>query len=347
MIKIGIIGLPNVGKSTLFSALTNQQVDISNYPFCTIDPNVGVVAVPDARLDSLARALNPDKVLPTTVEFVDIAGLVEGAHKGEGLGNRFLAHIREVDAVAEVLRSFSATNIAHPAGRIDPLADKETIALELAMADLETVNKQLTKAEREAKSGDREAARTLAVLGKIKNTLEQGQAVGKTGTGDDEQNFARRLNLLTAKPILYVINADEPKDPDVKLPTDGHYIPVNARLELEMSELSATERNELELESELDSLIRAVYGLLDIITFYTVQNKILQAWTIPRDTKTPAAAGRIHTDFESGFIRAEVIAAKRLVEAGSEQAARSRGWIRTEGRDCVVQDGDVCRFLHK
>jgi GTP-binding protein YchF len=344
-LSIGIVGLPNVGKSTLFYALTKKQVSISNYPFCTIDPNVGVVRVPDKRLDKLAQILIPNKVLPTTIEFVDIAGLVKGAHKGEGLGNQFLAQIREVDAIILILRSFGDANVAHVAGKVDPENDKETIHLELIMADLGVVKKRLTKVEKEAKSGDQETLKIKEVLKKIKTGLEQARPASRLRLSDEERLLISGINLLTMKPVLYVFNIDEISAKNIKLLKNDHYITVNVMTEKEVSELTGKELSELGLKPKLDELIAASYHLLDIITFFTVQNKILQAWIVKRNTKAPQAADKIHTDMKKGFIKVEVIAWDKLVELGSEQAAREKGLIRAEGKDYMIQDGDVCRFL--
>lgn len=344
-LSIGIVGLPNVGKSTLFYALTKKQVSISNYPFCTIDPNVGVVRVPDKRLDKLAQTLKPNKVLPTTIEFVDIAGLVKGAHKGEGLGNQFLGRIREVDAIILILRSFGDTKVAHVAGKVDPENDKETIHLELIMADLGVVKKRLAKVEKEAKSGDREILKVKEVLKKIKTGLEQAKPVSRLELKDEERLLVSEISLLTIKPILYVFNIDEISAKNIKLLKNDHYITVNAVTEKEVSELTSEERIELGLKSKLDELIAASYHLLDIISFFTVQNKILQTWIVKRNTKAPQAAGKIHTDMEKGFIKVEVIAWDKLVELGSDQVAREKGLIRAEGKDYIIQNGDICRFL--
>lgn len=344
-LSIGIVGLPNVGKSTLFQALTKKQVDISNYPFCTIDPNVGVVKVPDKRLEQLTAGLKPKEVLPTTIEFVDIAGLVKNAHQGEGLGNQFLGHIREVDAIALLLRDFKDANVSHVYAEVNPEEDKETIELELIMADLGTVTKRLEKLEKEAKSGDKEAEQKKAVVEKIKTTLEKGEPISRDGLSEDEQGLIKDLNVLTNKPVLYVFNIDNDSPPDLSAFSKKHYAIINAQVEKEASELSPEEQKELGLVSKLDELIKASYELLGIFTFFTVQNNILQAWTTKSGSKAPQAAGKVHKDFEAGFIKAEVINWEKLIEAGSEIAARDKGLIRTEGKEYVVQDGDVCRFL--
>jgi hypothetical protein len=344
-LSIGIVGLPNVGKSTLFQALTKKQVDISNYPFCTIDPNVGVVKVPDKRLEQLTAGLKPKEVLPTTIEFVDIAGLVKNAHQGEGLGNQFLGHIREVDAIALLLRDFKDANVSHVYAEVNPEEDKETIELELIMADLGTVTKRLEKLEKEAKSGDKEAEQKKAVVEKIKTTLEKGEPISRDGLSEDEQGLIKDLNVLTNKPVLYVFNIDNDNPPDLSAFSKKHYAIINAQVEKEASELSPEEQKELGLVSKLDELIKASYELLGIFTFFTVQNNILQAWTTKSGSKAPQAAGKVHKDFEAGFIKAEVINWEKLIEAGSEIAARDKGLIRTEGKEYVVQDGDVCRFL--
>ena len=341
--SIGIVGLPNVGKSTLFKALTKKQVDISNYPFCTINPNVGVVKVPDERLDKLAQVLKPKEAIPTYIEFVDIAGLVKGAHQGEGLGNQFLSHIREVDAIAEVVRVFSDPNISHITGKVDPLTDIETIKLELIFADLSTVEKKLEKLKKETKSGTKETLKMAAALEKAKMVLEDGKILLEECPEIKEY----LPELLTLKPIIYVLNIDENQiHSPFTIPTS---IKICAKLEAELADLSDEEAKnylqEYALEkSGLDILISTSYQLLNLITFFTCQNQILQAWTVPKNTKAPQAAGKIHTDFEKGFIRADVINWQELINCGSEHIAREKGLLRTEGKEYAVQDGDMIHF---
>ena len=348
-LSIAIVGLPNVGKSTLFNTLTKKGVEASNYPFCTIDPNVGVVKVPDFRLEALAKVSQPKKIIPTVIEFIDIAGLVKGAHSGEGLGNQFLAHIRECDAICEVVRAFENDDIIHVEGRIDPKSDEETINMELIFADLATIDKRLERATREMKSGDKEAAKIKTLVEKIKIGLENGQAARQVEMTDDEKILAKGLNLLTSKPILFVLNTDNPQA-GVNFNWPGEMIKINVKLEEEISNLPETEQaeyiKELGLEqSGLDKLVQASYKLLGLDTFLTTGPDETRAWTIKHGMKAPQAAGVIHTDFEKGFIRAEVINYEKFIEAGSEAKARELGWIRTEGKDYVVQDGDVCNFL--
>ncbi len=345
-LSIGIIGLPNVGKSTLFAALTKKQVNISSYPFCTIDPNVGVAEVPDKRLNQLAQVLKPSQILPTTIEFVDIAGLVKNAHQGEGLGNQFLSHIREVNAMVEVIRSFKDANIAHVAGKIDLEADKETINLELIMADLATVEKRLTKITKEAKSDDKELIKLKNILEKLNKTLVSGQSASQAELSKEENLLIQNLNLLTTKPILYLLNSNEAVRREKFAPADNCLV-LNIQQEKELTELNKDEQTELGLMPQLDQLIKASYKLLNLITFFTVQNKILQAWAIKQGTKAPLAAGKIHTDMEKGFIRAEIINWQKLIEAGEEQNAQEKGLMKTKGKDYVIQDGDICRFLFK
>lgn len=349
-LSIGIVGLPNVGKSTLFNALTRNKAEASNYPFCTIDPNIGVVKVPDERLGKLAAISKPEKVLPTIIEFVDIAGLVKGAHRGEGLGNQFLFHIRECDAICEVVRDFKDNNIIHVDGSIDVRRDKETISLEFIMADLESVIRQLVKASKDAKSGDKELIKKKEILEKIKGQLNQGKAVREMEFSKEEKGLVRNFNLLTTKPTIYVVNAD-----DITLlrqagDSTQEEIFLNVKQEEEIVNLDDKEREEyikeLGLEqSGLEKLIKISYRLLGLITFLTTGPKETRAWTVRRGAKAPEAAGVIHTDFEKGFIRVEVINWEKFIEVGGEQAAKEKGLIRTEGKDYIIQDGDVCNFL--
>lgn len=343
--KIGIVGLPNVGKSTLFKALTKKQVVIENYPFATIEPNVGVVAVPDERLEPLAKLSNSGRIVPTTIEFVDIAGLVAGAHKGEGLGNKFLSHIREVDAIAQVVRDFVNDDIIHVAGSPDPARDKTVIDLELAMADLETVTRRLADTERKTKSGDKTAIVEAAFYQRLKTQLDAGAPVRDVECTEDERKILKQLNLLTAKPLLLVYNVAE-DDPRLK---GSDVLAISAKIEAELADLDDAEAKnylqELGLpESGLHRLIKKSYALLDLITFLTTGEMETRAWTIKRGTAAPQAAGTIHTDFEKGFIRAEIIPWHQLVECGSEAAAKEKGLIRIEGKEYIMQDGDVVHF---
>ena len=351
-LKVGIVGLPNVGKSTLFKAITKKQVDCANYPFCTIEPNVGVVAVPDQRLTELARVSKSEKIVPAVIEFVDIAGLVAGASKGEGLGNKFLSHIREVDAIVEVVRAFENKDIVHVTGKIDPKSDVETIELELVYADLAVAEKRLQSVHRQLKGGEtRDLKIALEAVEKVNIVLAAGKPARTAELTEDEEVAIRELQLLTMKPLIYVINVDEEQlKAGFTLPSlpKELQIPLCVKLEEELASLPENEVKDylsaLGLEmTGLDQLIRRSYDLLGLMTFLTSGEKESRAWTIRKGTKAPQAAGVIHTDFEKAFIRAEIINWKDFVELG-EAGAREKGKLRVEGKDYVMQEGDTCNF---
>ncbi|WP_411358740.1 redox-regulated ATPase YchF [Pseudidiomarina salilacus] len=356
--KCGIVGLPNVGKSTLFNALTKAGIEAANFPFCTIEPNTGVVAVPDPRLDQLAAIVNPQRVVPTTMEFVDIAGLVKGASKGEGLGNQFLANIRETDAIGHVVRCFENDNIVHVAGKVDPQSDIEVINTELALADLDSVEKAIHRQGKKAKGGDKQASAEIQVLEKLLPALENGEMARSVSLTKDERAIIRSYNLLTLKPTMYIANVNDDgfennpyldKVREIAAKEDAIVVPVCAEIESEIAELDDDEKVEFMAdlgieEPGLNRVIRGGYELLNLQTYFTAGQKEVRAWTIPVGATAPQAAGKIHTDFEKGFIRAVVIGFDDYITCKGEQGAKEAGKRREEGKEYIVKDGDVILF---
>lgn len=359
-LKCGIVGLPNVGKSTLFNCLSNAKAQSANYPFCTIEPNIGTISVPDERLETLEKLVHPERVLPTTMEIVDIAGLVKGASKGEGLGNQFLANIRETDAIIHVLRCFDDGNVVHVDGSVDPVRDKDIIDIELQLKDLESIEKKLNSLSRIIKSGDKDAIKEHELATKIKATLEDGKSVRSLDFDENEAEIVRQFQLITSKPVMYLCNVDEASVKsgnkyvdavkEAVKNEDAEVLVIGAKIEADIAELDTYEERQMFLdelgleEPGVNRLIRSAYALLNLETYFTAGVKEVRAWTIKKGTKAPGAAGVIHTDFEKGFIRAEVMKYNDFVNLGSESAVKDAGKFHVEGKEYVVEDGDIMHF---